>query len=287
MNMKIVSDSSSNVFVVEGANYVTVPMKVVAGENEYVDTPALDVKGMVDDLQVHKGKSGSSCPNVQEWLDAFEGADEVFGVTISKNLSGSYNAAQQAAQTYMEENPGKKVFIFDSLAAGPQQIMVAEKIKELAAQGLDFETIREKTLEYHNHTHILFCLESMMNLARNGRTSMAVAKIAGLLGIRVCGDVKGGLITPVHKPRGAQKATETLFEMMKERGFYDGALLRIAHCFGETPAQALIDMVKAEFPNTRVILEPTTALCSFYAEAGGLMIGFEGGYNAENNNKDF
>ena len=126
-----------------------------------------------------------------------------------------------------------------------------------------------------------------MNLARNGRVSMAVAKIAGMLGIRVCGDVKGGQITPVHKPRGAKKATETLVEMMKERGFYDGAKLRIAHCFGETQAKALADAVLAEFPNTQVSLEPTTALCSFYAEAGGLMIGFEGGFNAANDNTKF
>ena len=122
----------------------------------------------------------------------------------------------------------------------------------------------------------------MMNLARNGRTSMAVAKIAGMLGIRVCGDVKAGMITPVHKPRGAKKTTETLVDMIKERGFYDGAQLRIAHCFGEAQALALRDAIVAEFPNTKFTLEPTTALCSFYAEAGGLMIGFEGGYNAEN-----
>ena len=126
-----------------------------------------------------------------------------------------------------------------------------------------------------------------MNLARNGRVSMAVAKIAGMLGIRVCGDVKGGQITPVHKPRGAKKATQTLVEMIKERGFYDGAQLRIAHCFGQTQAQDLADAVLAEFPNTKVRIEPTTALCSFYAEAGGLMIGFEGGYNTNNNNKEF
>ena len=78
-----------------------------------------------------------------------------------------------------------------------------------------------------------------------------------------------------------------LLEMMKERGFYDGAILRIAHCFGEEPALMLRDAVLAEFPNTRFRLEPTTALCSFYAEEGGLMIGFEGTYNQENNNKDF
>ena len=287
MSIKIVSDSSSNIFALSGADYTSVPLKIIAGDKEYVDTPQLDLPGMIRDLQQYKGKSGSSCPNVQEWTDAFGGADEVFGVTISKNLSGSYSAATQAAQDYMDQNPGKKVCILDSLAAGPQQAMVIDKLQELIEAGCDFETIKEKTLDYHNHTHILFCLESLTNLARNGRTSPAVAKIAGVLGIRVVGDVKGGQITPVHKPRGEKKALETLVDMIVERGFYDGALLRIAHCYNETTARALAAMVTKKFPNTRFMLEPTTALCSFYAEAGGLMIAFEGGYNANNNNKDF
>ncbi len=287
MNIKIVSDSSSNLFTLKGVDYSTVPMKIIAGEKEYIDTPQLDLAGMVADLKVFKGKSGSSCPNAQEWLEAFEGADWVFGVTISKNLSGSFNAAQQAARDFEEQNPGKRAYIFDSLAAGPQQAFVIEKIAELVAAGADFNTIVEQVRDYHNHTHILFCLESLTNLARNGRINPAVAKLAGVIGIRVCGDVKGGQITPVQKPRGARKATATLVEMMKERGFYDGAQLRIAHCFGEEPAQALVNAVLAEFPNTRVTLEPTTALCSFYAEAGGLMIGFEGGYNSANNNIEF
>ena len=286
MRYKIVSDSSSNVFTVSGAEYTTVPMKVVA-EQEYVDTPELDLQGMVSDLQQFKGKSGSSCPNVQEWLDAFADADAVFCVTISKNLSGSYNAARDAVAEFLEENPGKKAYVFDSLAAGPQQAMLCDKLAQLIAEGLEFEQIVEKTLDYHNHTHILFRLQSLTNLARNGRINPAVAKIAGVLGIRVIGDVKGGQITPVHKPRGDKKAIPMLVEMMKERGFYDGAILRIAHCFGQEPAQLLRDAVLAEFPNTRFVLEPTTALCSFYAEEGGLMIGFEGGYNQENNNKDF
>lgn len=287
MRYIIVSDSSSNVFTVEGAEYTTVPMKIIAGDREYVDTPALDLQGMVSDLQQYKGKSGSSCPNVQDWLDAFQGADVVFCVTISKNLSGSFNSAKKAVEVFLEENPGKKAYVFDSLAAGPQQAMVTDKIAQLIAEGCDFDTIVEKVLDYHNHTHILFRLQSLTNLARNGRINPAVAKIAGVLGIRVIGDVKGGLITPVHKPRGDKKAIPALVEMMKERGFYDGALLRIAHCFGQEPALLLRDAVLAEFPNTRFVLEPTTALCSFYAEEGGLMIGFEGGYNQENNNKDF
>ncbi|MBR3949489.1 MAG: DegV family protein [Oscillospiraceae bacterium] len=286
MTYKIVADSSCNVLTMEDPNFASVPMKVRAAK-EYIDDTNLDLAGMVEDLRNHKGTSGSACPSVGEWLDAFGDADMVFCTTMSKGLSGSYNAACEAARMYMEENPGKQAYVFNTLTAGPQQAFLNEKILELAAQGLDFETIKERTLEYFRNTHILFCLESMMNLARNGRTSMAVAKIAGMLGIRVCGDVKAGMITPVHKPRGARKATETLVEMMKERGFYDGAQLRIAHCFGEAQALALRDAVLAEFPNTRFTLEPTTALCSFYAEAGGLMIGFEGGHNVENDPEKF
>ena len=286
MSIKIVSDSSSNIFTLEGANYTTVPMKVIA-EKEYIDTPDLDLKGMVEDLKVHKGKSGSSCPNVQEWLDAFGSGEDIFGLTISKNLSGSFNSATEAAREYEEQNPGKRAYIFDSLAAGPQQIMLAEKIAQLIAEGHDFDTIIEKARDYHNHTHILFCLESLNNLARNGRVNPAVAKIAGVLGMRVVGDVKGGQITPVHKPRGHKKAMQTLVTMLEERGLYDGALIRIAHCFGESQANDLKALVLEKYPNVRFIIEPTTALCSFYAEAGGLMIGFEGGYSRENNNNDF
>ena len=284
ITMKIVSDSSCNIFQIPGANFATVPMKVVAGEKEYIDVPGMDVQEMVEYLKTYKGKSGSSCPNVQEWLDTFEGENEIFCITISKNLSGSYNAAQQAAATYMEENPGSRVFIFDSLSAGPEMAMLAEKIQEEIAAGHDFETVKTNVLDYQNHCHTLFCLKSMMNLARNGRVHPAVAKIAGMLSIRVAGDASNGQITDRCKPRGDKKATEALFQMLKERGFYDGALLRIAHCFDEKAAMDLVNAAKAEFPNIRVKLEPTTALCSFYAEEGGMIIGLEGGYNETNNN---
>jgi len=286
MNYKLAADSSSNVLSMADPHYASVPMKVRA-EKEYIDDSKLDLAAMVEDLKNHKGKSGSACPSVGEWLEAFGDAEYVFGTTMSKGLSGSYNSACEAARTYMEEHPGRQAYIFNTLSAGPQQAFLNEKVMELASQGLDFETIKEKAMEYYRNTHILFCLESMMNLARNGRVPMAVAKIAGMLGIRVCGDVKAGLITPVHKPRGAKKTTQTLVEMMKERGFYDGAQLRIAHCFGLTQAQDLAEAILAEFPKARITIEPTTALCSYYAEAGGLMIGFEGGYNTENDPEKF
>ena len=177
MRYQIVSDSSSNVFHLEGVSYTTVPMKIIMGEKEFIDNENLNVRGMVDDLRAYKGKSGSSCANAQEWLEAFGDADMVFGVTISRNLSGSYNAAEAAAREYVEEHPGAKVHIFDSLSAGPEMAMVVDKIAGLVNQGLSFEEIVAGVREYQNHCHTLFCLESMNNLARNGRVNPAVAKL--------------------------------------------------------------------------------------------------------------
>ena len=286
MTYKIVSDSSSNILTMENPNYASVPMKVRAGK-EYIDNTELDLAGMVEDLKNHKGTSGSACPSVGEWLDAFGDADMVFCTTMSKGLSGSYNAACEAARIYVEENPGKRGYVFDTLTAGPEQAMLCEKIAQLIAEGHDFDTIVEKTNDYSDHMFILFRLQSLNNLARNGRVNPAVAKIVGALGIRVMGEAQGGQIIPIHKIRGDRKAIPVLVEMMKERGFYDGATLRIAHCMGEEPALMLRDAVLAEFPNTKFVLEPTGGLCSFYAEEGGLMIGIEGGYNKNNNTSDF
>ena len=286
MRYQIVSDSSSNIFRMEGVPYTTVPMKIIAGTREYIDDESLDVRGMVEDLKAYKGKSGSSCANAQEWLEAFGDAEMVFGVTISRNLSGSYNAAEAAAREFAEEHPERKIHIFDTLSAGPEQAMVVEKIALLADQGLPFEQIVAGVREYQNHCHILFCLESMNNLARNGRVNPAVAKIASVLGIRGCGDAQNGQIVPTQKPRGQKKATETLAAMIRERGFTNDSWLRIAHCFGESQAKLLIEAVKKDFPNARYTIEPTTALCSFYAEEGGLMIAMEGAFNQVNNVND-
>ena len=286
MNFRIVTDSSSNVLSRPGEDYGCVPLKIVA-EQEYVDAPGLNVAQMVEDLKNHKGKSGSSCPNVGEWLEAFGDAQYVFAITITKHLSGSYNAARQAAQTYMEEHPERRVYIFDSLAAGPELMMIADKIRQCEAEGDDFATTFEKVLDYHNHTHTIFCLESMNNLAHTGRVSIAVAKIAGVLGIRVVGEAQGGQIVPIHKPRGAKKAVHAMAQTVRERGFQDGGLIRISHCFAEDTVQEFVSLVREEFPHARFLLEPTTALCSYYAEEGGYIVGFEGAFNTLNDNSKF
>ena len=277
MNYKIVSDSSSNLFTMPGMDYTTVPLKIVAGEKEWVDNTSLDLADMVEGLRKHKGKSGSSCPNVQEWLDAFQGGENILAMTISSRLSGSYAAAKNAAEEYMAEHPNANVFVLDTQSAGPEMKLLIYKFKELMDAGTDFTAACEALKAYHANTHILFCLESLTNLARNGRVSKAAATIAGVLGIRAVGDVQYGQITPVHKPRGQKKATETIVKMMEERGLEAGKKVQIDHCFGEDNANMLKDAVLKRFPGVEVSIGHTTGLCSFYAEVGGLMIAMEGG----------
>ena len=276
MNYRIVSDSSSNLLTLPGVDYTTVPLKIVAGASEWIDDANLDLQNMVDTLKKHKGKSGSSCPNVQEWLDAFEGGENILAMTISSNLSGSYAAAKNAAEEYMSDHPGTNVFVLDSLSAGPEMKLLLQKFQELMDSGLEFHAACEELKAYHANTHILFCLQSLTNLARNGRVSMVAATFASMLGIRAVGDVQHGQIIPIHKPRGQKKATETIIKMMEERGLEAGKKVQIDHCFGLENAEMLKEAVLKRFPGVEVSIGHTTGLCSFYAEVGGLMIALEG-----------
>lgn len=274
MRVKIVTDSGSSMHVLNGVDFASVPLKIMTNEKEYVDNIDLDVSVMVDDLSTYKGRSGTACPGVGEWLDAFEGYDEIFCITITSVLSGSYNSAMTAKQQFEEENPGKKVYVVDSYSAGAEMKLHIEKLKELILAGKDFETICTEIEEYKKHTALLFSLESLHNLANNGRVSSAVAKMAGIIGIRIIGDAEGGQLHPTDKCRGEKKAIPTIFANMKKLGYQGGKLL-IDHCFNEKAAITLKNIVQEEFSDAEVVISPTGGLCSFYAEKGGLIIGFE------------
>ena len=274
MKVRIVSDSSSNIYAMDGVDFASAPLRISTTEKEYIDTADLDVAGMVDDLSSYKGRSSSACPGVGDYLAAFDGYDEIYCVTISGNLSGSYNAAMTAKQQYEEEHPDAKIFVFDSLSTGGEMRLLLEKIKEFVLKGTAFESICKELLEYQKHTSILFSLESVHNLANNGRVNPAIAKIVGLVGLRIIGDGKDGKLNPTDKCRGEKKAISTLFANMKKAG-YKGGKLFIDHCLNEGGAVALKNLILSEFPNAIINIGKNGGLCSFYAERGGLIIGYE------------
>ena len=251
------------------------PLKIVTDDGEYLDTAELDAVGMAQPLRSYKGKTGTSCPNVADWLAAYEGAEEVFVVTITGTLSGSYNAAQLAAEEYRQEHEGARVFVLDSLSAGPECRLLAERLAALVQAGCAFDDAAERILAYHRHTHLLFSLESLANLARNGRVKPTVAAVARMLGIRVIGQAsEAGELEVLCKTRGEHGALERIVLEMKGRGFVSGRV-HIAHCGNPDAADRLKKMLHAVFPGAQVDVSPCGGLCSYYAELGGLMVGYE------------
>ena len=275
MTYKIILDSSCNLRNLDGIDSAVVPLKIGTDEREFVDDAALDTTAMMEYLESYKGRSGTSCPNVGEFLDAFGDAGRIFVITITSNLSGCYNAAVQAKQVYEQTHPDRKVCTLDTLSTAGEMILIAEKLQELIGAGMEFEQIEKNIREYMQHTHLLFSLESLNNLARNGRVSNLVAKAVGLLGIRVVGKASDvGTLEAMHKVRGNSKALKTLMNLLTEMG-YKGGRLHIDHALNESTAGELAQMIQSVWPGSRVTVGQCTGLCCFYAERGGVLIGFE------------
>ena len=275
MDLKIVADSSADLFSLEDFPFAAAPLKIVTSEKEYPDTAETDIAQMVDELAQYKGRSTTSCPSPNDFLSAFGDAENVFCVTITSGLSGSNNAANIAAQDYMEQHPERKVFVLDSLSAGPELTLSVEKVREMAENGEGFESICEKIVEYSKHTGLIFMLESLRNLANNGRVKPIVAKAAGLLGIRLVGKASDeGTLEPIEKCRGEKRAIAELLNQLKTLG-YVGGKVSIGHVFNENAANELKAKILAEYENAQIEIHRLGALCSFYAEKGGMIVGFE------------
>lgn len=276
MKFKIVADSSSDLLTLSGVPYESVPLKIITKDKEYTDDASLNVEEMVENLRRQTAPTGTSCPNVHDWMSAFGDAQMIFAITITSNLSGSYNACRQAAEMYMEENPGSKVCVLDSLSTGPEIRLIVEFLRDAILAGEAFEAIEEKVRAYMQKTHLMFSLQSLANLARNGRVSHAVAKIASVLGICIVGKASDeGTLEPLHKCRGEKSALKTMYKTMKEMGFAGGKV-RISHCLNEKGAQMVADMIRADFPDADIAMDCAKGLVCYYAEKGGMLIGFEG-----------
>ena len=199
----------------------------------------------------------------------------MFCIAITSNLSGSCNAANIAKADYELEFPDREVCVIDSLSTGGEMELIAEKIRELIEADLSFEAICLAVQEYQQQTGLLFMLESMQNLANNGRVSNIVAKAAGILGIRAVGKASDvGTLEPLEKCRGEKRAIAALADHMVAMG-YDGGKMRISHCLNPAAAETLKANILAAYPGADIAIRPTGGLCSFYAKKGGMIIGFE------------
>jgi len=274
MIKKIISDSGANVLHLDGASFENIPLTIHVDGTDYQDDASLSVNEFIEALHQNDGKTSTACPSIAQWQKAFEGADEIYVITITSVLSGSYNSAVQAASLYREDHPKTKIHVIDSLSAGPEMELIINKLKESIDAGLNFDEICAKINAYKEKTHLNFALESLDNLAKNGRISPAVAKVAKMLKIRIIGRPEDGKLTSIGKARGAKKTISYLIKDMEEHGFSNGRVI-IAHILNEEGADNLKQAILDKHPEASVEIRNARALCTYYAQKGGLMVGYE------------
>lgn len=276
MNFVIVVDSGCDLVnfpKCENVIFERAPLTIRIGEKEYTDDFSLDIDKFMDDMIHCTTTTGSAAPSPNIWYEAYKKADNVFAITITSALSGSYRSAMAAKDMILDEYPEKKIHVIDSLSAGPELTVILYKLTEYIKQGMSFKEITEKITAYKKNTGLGFMLESLDNFVRNGRVNKYVGKIAGVLGIRIIGRASDeGELEVVHKSRG--KYLEQLAGMIISDG-YKGGRLFIAHCYNESGANKLRELLHNHFPNASIEIMPTSGLCSYYAENHGLLAGYE------------
>ena len=275
MKRKIVADSSCDMWELNGVDFAVAPITISTDNKHYVDNQELDVHLMSEELAKYKGISHTACPSVGSWLDCYEGYDEVFVITLTGTMSGTYNSAMTAKGIYEEENENVKVHVFDSLSTGPEMRLLIEKLKEMIEEDLPFEEIVEKGQDYLNHSRLFFALKSLHNFAMNGRVSKAVASAIGVLNISIFATAsEEGTIQQISKCRGEKKVVKSMIEHLENAG-YHGCKVRISHADNLKLAHNVRDKILELYPNADIIVYPMGGLCTYYAEIGGLLVGCE------------
>ena len=275
MKRKIVADSSCDMWELNGVDFAVAPMTISTDNKHYVDNQELDVHLMSEELAKYKGVSHTACPSVGSWLDCYEGFDEIFVITLTGAMSGTYNSAMTAKGIYEEENENVKVHVFDSLSTGPEMRLLIEKLKEMIEEDLTFEEIVEKGQDYLKHSRLFFALKSLHNFAMNGRVSKTVASAIGVLNISIFATAsEKGTIQQISKCRGEKKVVKSMIEHLENAG-YHGGKVRISHADNLKLAHNVRDKILELYPNADIIVYPMGGLCTYYAEIGGLLVGCE------------
>lgn len=274
MTYKIVYDSAANVIKPAIENSSSVPLHMIIDGVDYVDDATLNLDQFKLKLQQCE-KSGTACASVMDWMATFGDAETIFCITITGALSGNYASAMIAKETYEETYPNRKVYVIDSKSAGPKMALIVEKVAALIADGLDPQAIAKEIEKAKRKTELLFVLSSLTNLAKNGRVSPLLAKVTGMMGIRVVGrSSTAGEFEMIAKHRGEKKAFKDILNEMAKSGYSSGKV-QIAHHDHLDGAEKLKQLIMDRFNTKEVQIVETTALCSYYAEDGGIMLGFE------------
>ena len=271
--VKLIIDSGSNDRANE--NLTVVPLTMTIAGQDFVDDENLNINEFISSMEKNTEEGKTSCPSINDWLEALKGTKFAIMLTITSGLSGSFSSAFQAKQIYEKDHPDSHVIVIDSRTAGPEISVILEKIRELVNSKTRFVDLEQKISDYKTHTHLLVILKSLHNLALNGRINMAVAKVAKVLNIDVVGTASDeGKLEPLAKVRGIKRAFKEVLKLMSEMKYKGGNLI-IDHCKNKKDAESLKAKILALYPEAEIKIRSMGGLCTFYAEEGSLMVGFD------------
>ena len=279
MKWKIIADSGCDYRSLDNlapdTEFVSVPLTIQVGDTIYTDDAQLNIDQMMEEMYATTTASKSACPSPDDYMKSFEGAENIVVVTITGTLSGSYNSAEVAKKIYLEEHPNANIHVINSLSAGGEVDLIVRKLNQLVAEGLDFDQVVDVITTYQSKTKLLFVLAKVDNLVKNGRLSKLIGTVVGLLNIRMVGEAsKTGTLELLQKARGQKKAIKAAFDELIKAG-YAGGHFTIAHRNNEKFIEQFSALVREKFAQASIEVLPTSGLCSFYAEEGGLLMGYE------------
>jgi DegV family protein with EDD domain len=273
--IKYVTDSSCDTINYDGIDVAVAPLKIYTSERDFVDNEDLDVHEMIEYLLSYKDRSYTSCPSTESWLQAYEGGDEIYVITLTSNISGTYNSACAAKEEYIKDHPQARILVVDTLSTGPEMRLILERIIEWKKEGKTFEEISKYVEDYKKTTRLFFAFKSLHNFAQNGRVNKVLASMIAKLNISIIGTAsEKGDIEPQIKCRGINNVLTRLTEELTKAGFHGGKL-RICHIENKELAEKLGQKIKDLYPETDLCIYPARGLCSYYGERGGIIIGCE------------
>ena len=217
----------------------------------------------------------SACPSPERYMRAFDcEAEHVYAVTLSAELSGSYNSAVLGKNLLQEDHPGRQIHIFNSKSASVGQTLIAMKIQECEAAGLPFEQVIETVDAYIEQQHTFFVLDNLETLRKIGRLSKVKALVARELKIKpVMGSTEEGAICQLDQARGMNKALVKMAQAIVEKTADSGQkTLAISHCNCHERAILLKNALEERMPIKKIVILDTAGVSSMYANDGGVIV---------------
>ena len=278
MSFHIVCDSCTDLTEedLKKGCYTLVPLTLLVDGEEIIDDETFDQADFLAKVAASKESVKSACPAPESYMEAYSKADDIYVVTLSAELSGSYNSAVLGKNLYEEENGTKNIHVVNSRGAATTQVLIARKLNEYASQGMPFEEVVDKIEEYTTSLRTYFVLETLEVLRKNGRLSRLSATIAGALNIKpVMIGTRDGVIQKAAQARGMKKALAKMVEHMGSEGRdLTRRQFDISHCNCYERAVYVKELIKKHLHAEDVDIVDTKGVSSLYACDGGIIVSY-------------